>query len=366
MPQPRCSPPICQRSAARQSRAGAVLPRGAAQTEPSPRSQSGGSDYCGAQELTAASCGNYCCDGEAAAALHRARRHGVRPRGGVRVEPWGKDRWGGRETRPRRRSSCSGKPARRGTVPATHPVGIVPRPCLTTVHCERERDVGISCALSFSIRRADLLPCLEASDSSVMLGGGGTARSCSRPSPIRAISTAHLPLASDPKAHPYSFGLICAPSPAGSSLPVCLHKDVRRKRSAPLGPALEHVCSKRLYQHRWGGIACPALLCSALLPGCSVCRAPSPSFLHTPSPSRAAQGRTLRCRFRSDTPGLRGKAIALREHCSLQHQQLSRLALLLGQFWKPSPSRVHFISEQINSRLFASNRVSASKPQSCS
>lgn len=173
MPQPRCSPPICQRSAARQSRAGAVLPRGAAQTEPSPRSQSGGSDYCGAQELTAASCGNYCCDGEAAAALHRARRHGVRPRGGVRVEPWGKDRWGGRETRPRRRSSCSGKPARRGTVPATHPVGIVPRPCLTTVHCERERDVGISCALSFSIRRADLLPCLEASDSSVMLGGGG-------------------------------------------------------------------------------------------------------------------------------------------------------------------------------------------------
>lgn len=55
---------------------------GAEQTEPSPRSQSGGSDYCGAQELTAASCGNYCCDGEAAAALHRARRHGVRPRGG--------------------------------------------------------------------------------------------------------------------------------------------------------------------------------------------------------------------------------------------------------------------------------------------
>lgn len=115
-----------------------------------------------------------------------------------------------------------------------------------------------------------------------------------------------------------------------------------------------------------GGEESPALPCSALLPGCSVCRAPSPSFLHTPSPSRAAQGRTLRCRFRSDTPSLRGKAIALREHCSLQHQQLSRLALLLGQFWKPSPSRVHFISEQINSRLFASNRVSASKPHSCS
>lgn len=63
---------------------------GAAQTEPSPRSRSGGSDYCGAQELTAASCGNYCCDGEAAAALHRARRHGVRPRGGSAWSPGGR------------------------------------------------------------------------------------------------------------------------------------------------------------------------------------------------------------------------------------------------------------------------------------
>lgn len=262
MPQPRCSPPICQRSAARQSRAGAVLPRGAAQTEPSPRSRSGGSDYCGAQELTAASCGNYCCDGEAAAALHRARRHGVRPRGGSAWSP------GGRTDGEEGKRGLGGARAALGSRPGVarfqpHILLVLYRGCVLQLCTVSEKGMlGSAVLCPFRFGEPTYCPAWRHLTARGCWGRGGTARSCSRPSPIRAISTAHLPPASDPKAHPYSFGLICAPSPAGSFLPVCLHKDVRRKRSAPLGPALEHVCSKRLYRHRWGGIACPALLCS--------------------------------------------------------------------------------------------------------